>query len=288
MSWKRWTKRALIVLAVLIVLLIGWGTLVEPRLVDVQRYDVVLPGLADGWEGGEIAYFSDLQLGMWGANAGTARKMVARVLDDEPAVLLLGGDFLYGSEHIDNQLDDVLDVLRPVPDAGIPTLAVLGNHDLEQGAGAQLVEALQGVGIQVLDNEAVPLRARGGTDVLYVVGVGPAFGGNDDPAGAVDDLPEGAPRLVFMHNASSFPALPAGSAPLAVAGHTHGGQVQVPFTDWSPVALVLDVPLAGWSDDFGNEGNRLYVNRGIGFSTAPIRISCRPELTVFTLHAAAR
>ena len=81
----------------------------------------------------------------------------------------------------------------------------------------------------------------------------------------------------------TFSNLGAGTAPLAIAGHTHGGQVQVPFTDWSPVALVLDLPLAGWSDDFGAEGNRLYGNRGIGFSTVPMRISCRPELTVFNL-----
>jgi predicted MPP superfamily phosphohydrolase len=42
----------------------------------------------------------------------------------------------------------------------------------------------------------------------------------------------------------------------------------------------------GWIENFGQAGNRLYVNRGIGFSTFPVRINCRPELTFFTLRGA--
>jgi predicted MPP superfamily phosphohydrolase len=280
---KRLAKRVALLVVALMLLLVGWGTLVEPRLVDIERHDVALRDLTEQWDGAKVAYLSDLQLGMWGANVDTARKMIDRLLDEKPTLVLLGGDFLYGSDLVDEQLDTVLDLLSPLPDADIRTFAVLGNHDLDQGAGAELAGALEDAGISVLDNEASAVSAEGGSDELYVVGVGPAYGGNDDPAGAVRRVPEGAPRVVFMHNPDSFRRLPAGTAPFAVAGHTHGGQVQVPFTDWSPVDFALDVPLAGWADDFGAAGNRLYVNRGIGFSLAPIRVSCRPELTIFTL-----
>ncbi len=93
----------------------------------------------------------------------------------------------------------------------------------------------------------------------------------------------------MMRNPSSFGAFPAGTAPVVVAGHTHGGQVRVPFTpEWSWLRTVEEgeVHFAGWIEGFGEPGNRLYVNRGIGFSAAPVRINCRPEVTLSTLHPA--
>lgn len=96
-----------------------------------------------------------------------------------------------------------------------------------------------------------------------------------------------------MHDPASFPALPAGEAPLAVAGHTHGAQIRVPGRPaWTAARLP---PLRqrwpqyadGWVEGYGEPGNRLYVNRGVGFSYVPVRLGCRPELTFFTLRAPA-
>ena len=89
-----------------------------------------------------------------------------------------------------------------------------------------------------------------------------------------------------MHNPDVFAELPAGTAPLALAGHTHGGQVRLPFMpSWSWFALVTQdaVHTDGWIDDYGAPGNRLYVNRGIGMSGLPVR-NCRPEVTLITLQ----
>ena len=90
-----------------------------------------------------------------------------------------------------------------------------------------------------------------------------------------------------MHNPDSFEPLPSGTAPLAMAGHTHGGQVRLPFLpewSWMTFAKEDEVHADGWIDGYGQPGNRLYVNRGIGFSIIPIRINCPPEITLFTLR----
>ncbi|HEV2123950.1 MAG TPA: metallophosphoesterase, partial [Chloroflexota bacterium] len=106
---------------------------------------------------------------------------------------------------------------------------------------------------------------------------------------AVRNLATDAPRIILMHHPESFAELPAGTAPLAFAGHTHGGQVRVPFKpDWSGAIITgSEVRRDGWIDGYGEPGNRLYVNRGIGMSLAPIRLFCRPAVTFFTLRSDA-
>lgn len=101
-------------------------------------------------------------------------------------------------------------------------------------------------------------------------------------------MPEEAPRFVIMYNPKSFDALPPNTASLVVGGYTQGGQFRVPFTpEWSCLTFIREdeVHADGWIEGYGQSGNRLYVNRGIGFSIVPIRLNCPPEITVFTLRA---
>ena len=300
---KKILKRIGLGLVGIIVLLLVWGVARSPRLIDVERYDVAIPGLPTAWQGQRIAFIADWQIGMWLNNTDTVRRIVARLAEERPAAVLIGGDFVYGaSDDTEEDAGEATAIARMVSQAGIPTYAVLGNHDYgivwqsdpKQAQRAQVVRAgLEGVGVRVLNNQAVPLPLPGGANTagngnpLYFVGIGPNWPNEDQPAAAVAQVPAGAPRVVFMHNPISYENIPANTAPLAIAGHTHGGQVRIPFTpDWSWVSLVKGrkVPIDGWITNFGQPGNRLYINRGIGFSLVPIRINCLPEITVFTLQ----
>lgn len=290
-------KRIAAVAGGVLALLLFWGVVVEPYRIDERRETAVLPGLDPAWEGREVAVIADFQVGMWMANTGTVRRIVRRLVKRRPAAVLIAGDFVYKPDgQVEEIARRVAELVRPLPEAGIPTLAVLGNHDysidLESDpANLRAAEAvrlaLRGIGVHVLENEAVTLR-RGGGAPLYVVGIGSEWAGRARPAEAVARVPAGAARIVFMHNPASFPGLPAGTAPLAVAAHTHGGQVSLPFTPhWSWMSLVKDqvVEADGWAQPGkGQPGNRLYVNVGIGFSDVPVRINAPPELTLFRLQ----
>ena len=125
------------------------------------------------------------------------------------------------------------------------------------------------------------------TAPLYLVGIGSHWARDDRPAAALAQVPGTAPRFVMMHHPDSFAAFPTSTAPVAVAGHTHGGQIRLPFLpEWSLLTFVKDdeVHADGWINGYGQPGNHLYVNRGIGFSLIPIRINCPPEVTIFTLR----
>lgn len=285
------------------VLLLGvWGVAVEPRLVDERAETAHLRELPPAWEGRRVALISDLQVGMWLANTDTVRRIVARIVELRPTAVLVAGDLVYEAlPDPGREAGAAAALLRPLTEAGIPTYAVLGNHDygterVEGAVASQVRDALRAVRVRVLENEAVPLEAAGApsgaaTPPLYLVGIGAHRPGEDRPAAAVRQVPPGAARLVFMHNPASFPALPAGSAPVALAGHTHGGQVRVPFAPaWTLAALAKRWPqyADGWITGYGEAGNHLYVNRGIGFSVAPVRIGAPPELTLLTLRVGER
>lgn len=296
-GWRRVALGAGAALGVLAL----YGTLVEPRLVlDVEAHEAALPGLPPAWEGRTLAVIADLQVGMWGGNEGMARRAVREALRRRPAAVLLAGDFIYHPGRDPRaRAREAAEIVAPLARAGIPVFAVLGNHDwaldwpdgsLNPLAARRVREALAAAGVRVLENEALALAAPEGGEPLYLVGLGSRWAGRDRPKAALAGVPPGAARVVVMHNPDSFATLPAGEAPLAVAGHTHGGQVALPFLeDWSWLALAQPdrVHAGGWAEGAGAAGNRLYVNRGIGFSTLPVRINCAPELTLLTLRAAS-
>lgn len=288
-------------------LLLFWG-LLEPYLIDTEEEVAEIPGLPAAWEGKRVALIADWQIGMWLDNSSTIRRIVEQLIEERPAIVLIAGDFIYDpGEDPSEEIDKAVEIVRSLPQSGIPTYAVLGNHDYamknkqaspNEKLAAKLHDALEAVGVQVLQNEAVALAPSGnrnqtaakagGNAPLYLVGIGAHWPNHDKPKVALAPVPEGTPRLVMMHNPKSFKALPPNTAPLAVAGHTHGGQIRLPFTpEWSWLTFVKEdeVHADGWIKGYGQSGNHLYVNRGIGFSIIPIRLNCPPEVTVFTLRS---
>ena len=286
--------RILSVIGALVVLGVVWGAVIEPRfLLDDEAFEAELPDLPPGWDGKTVALVADFQIGMWGGNTGMVEEAIEDAIDDSVSLMLIAGDFLYKPNE--DRVLEAVDVVRPLIEAGIPTVAVLGNHDyslMKESSEVvteyadRLRRGLEDAGVVVLENDATPVVAGG--DTLWVAGVGSNWAGRADVAAALEAVPEGAPRLWLMHNSEAFRDIPSEEAHLALAAHTHGGQVRVmpgPRTSWLDIVRNGEVAADGWAaDSIGAPPNRIYINRGIGFSTVPIRINCRPELTEITLR----
>ena len=277
-------------------ILVVWG-LLEPKFIDVEEETAIIPNLPPAWEGKRIGQVSDFQVGMWFDNTGTMRDSIKKLVEDKPAAVLITGDFIYHSlPNASEELSKVTQAIQPLIKANIPTYAVLGNHDYSHKPalpelGEQVKNTLEGIGVKVLQNQAVNIDSpavQGSNQPLYLVGLGAYIAKNSDVKKALAELPDNSPRVVMMHNPASFAAFPPQTAPLAVAGHTHGGQIRLPFTpQWSYLSLIKGEEVYGdaWIKNYGEAGNNLYVNRGIGFSDVPIRINCAPEVTLFTLRS---
>lgn len=299
-------KRLLLFLGALLVLLLIWG-LVEPYFVKVKEEEAAIPNLPASWEDKEIAVIGDFQIGMWMDNDSTVEQMAEELVEMDPSAVLFLGDYVYHS--VNNHAAErqrVKELIQPLTDSDIPVFAVLGNHDYGMSSEtvvpneelAQEVKSmLEDVGITVLHNEAVPLNltengveaGSASPESLYLVGLGANWPENAEPAEAFDGLPDSAARFVMLHNPGTFDALPEGSAPVSVAGHTHGGQMRIPgMPQWSYTALMSEQEydhVYGWIDDYAAGENHLYINPGVGFSIVPLRINIPPEITLFTLKS---
>lgn len=144
--------------------------------------------------GAEVAVFSDLQVGMRLANSGMIRRIVAEAVAAGPDAVVIAGDFVYGrSPDIVVQIDTVIELLAPLLDSGIPTFAVLGNHDYAAGAVPPLVDALERLGVVVERNESARLPIKPNEPPLYVVGIDAHRPGMSRPAAALQAVPQEAP-----------------------------------------------------------------------------------------------
>ncbi|HEY4274282.1 MAG TPA: hypothetical protein VGM68_02275, partial [Rhizomicrobium sp.] len=169
--------------------------------------------------------------------------------------------------------------LKPLH-APLGVYAVLGNHD-NWSDGPRISALFRAAGIPDLENQPLALRWIHGD--FYLVGIGDFTSGESHPPRAFRQIPADAPALCFTHSPDSLPILPDNCA-LTLAGHTHGGQVWLPF---------LGRPAVAKSSQYGQryaigvvrEGRKtMFVSPGIGTSIFPVRLGVPPEISFLTIR----
>jgi predicted MPP superfamily phosphohydrolase len=152
--------------------LLLYGVFIEPRfLLEVEREEARVPALPAAWEGQQVAVLGDFQVGLFLDNTRAMREAVERVIAARPALVLIVGDFIYDvdADEVEEQIAEALPFFRPLVDAGLPTFAVLGNHDygiatptdeVELQVADTLESALEALGIPVLRNCRTGAGAR--------------------------------------------------------------------------------------------------------------------------------
>ncbi len=294
-----WRERLLDLAAVLLRPWMRDGVPPWLHRLEVSRHEVTVPGLVPAWSGARVAVLTDWHVGPL-FRAEAVRRVIDLTNAEQPDLILLAGDL---AEHCPwREAYPALKQLSSLR-AGRGVYASLGNHDYYEGLD-RIRGLLAELGIPLLVNQSLALG-----DGLFLIGLDDATAGHPDLAAAWEGIPDGAAALVMSHNPCLLPDL-ADRACVAFSGHTHGGQILLPWTDavgtmrfpgmarllyateWFGTLQIRSRPLrsistwkypAGW---FEQGRARVYVGRGIGFSqTVPVRLNCPAELPVFTLRA---
>ena len=254
------------------------GFLIEPRAVQVTRHDIAIPGLAPALDGFRIACVTDVHISHGVRRGG--RAMLELLARERPHLVALVGD-------ICNHRTDLADLVRFARDAAgsVATVATLGNWEHDAGIDRVTAErAYDRAGVELLYNTATRVRIDGGKAALTVVGIDDPVLGHPDVPRAVRDVRDSDNTIWVLHAPGFVDRVAPGSAPTPAAilsGHTHGGQVRLPFyTPYTPYGSGRFI--AGWYRDTLAP---LYVSRGIGTVAIRARLFCPPELPIFTLRS---
>jgi predicted MPP superfamily phosphohydrolase len=253
-----------------------WIAWHEPRRLVVRERELRLPNWPSALDGLRVGALSDLHAGLGHTNPARVREAVELLNAQRPDLICLLGDYL-DSTHFGKGKADPGEIAAELAGLRAPLgrVAVLGNHDW-RAAGAAMGDALRDAGLTVLENDAV---AAGD---VWVAGVADMRTRLPDIPKALEAVPDGSPVLLLAHDPDLFPHVPQRVA-LTLAGHTHGGQVDV------PVLRLLVVPsghgvryLGGHVEE---EGRQLFVSTGVGTAGLPIRFRRPPEVVILTLRS---
>jgi uncharacterized protein len=285
--------RPVIAFVGLLLVLVGVDAfLIEPDWIEATHHRVVAP-LSSPLK---IAHLSDLHTYGLGRRE---QRMLALLAEEQPDVIVITGDSIFNggsSSILHNRTEPSRgtaghkaardldfktsnerylrcgEVLRQLH-APLGVWLVNGNwehfHRVKDERGFY-----QAAGVHFLQNSAAELRPG-----VWILGLDDAVFGSPDLLAALKGIPLDAFKIALFHSPAYFDEI-AGQCNLALAGHTHGGQVYLPFLTplWLPRGC--GEFLAGW---YEKQGSRMYVSRGLGTSVLSVRFLCRPELAFITV-----
>ena len=269
------TAQRLIVLGCLSLFLVLYPTVIEPNWLQVSRLDLTLPNLDQEFEQYRIVQISDIHADEW-MTSQRLQRLVKRVNQVQPDAVVLTGDHV--TDRAETFGRTLLELNPLVTKDGV--FAVLGNHD--HWSNPQLIrQYLTEAGITLLDNRSFSIERDGKT--LAIAGVDDVWVGKDNLSQVLSQLPTQGAHILLVHEPDFADQSAASQGfDLQLSGHSHGGQVKIPFLG------APKLPPYGRKYPFGlYKINQMfaYTSRGVGMVSPRVRFNARPQITIFSLHA---
>lgn len=268
--------------------LVFWGSFIEPKRIKLNKKSIHI----DGLPALKIAVVGDFHVGPYKGRA-YLRRIVEEVNALQPDLILLPGDFIFNHQSSTKGIEPLKDLT-----AKLGTFAVLGNHDtghmLDRKYGAfipyrmpdrsdDVIGVLERLGIRVLQNEHVILKK--GTVSFAIAGSDHCWMDSCDLSATFKDIPKDIPVILLSHIPDVILDKKSSRASLIVSGHTHGGQIRLPF-----IGNLYPIP-DRLGDDFDeglfhvHKSTTLAITHGIGETMARARLFCPPEILLLETSA---
>jgi len=260
----------------LVIILLLFYCFVEPFWIDVNRLNFQSADLPKSFNNKTIVFVSDIHCGPY-FSVNRVKQLVKIINYLKPDWVMLGGDYIqFGKNYIDVCLNPLKD-LRP----SFKVYAVLGNHD-NWSDPEKIKNQIQAAHIELLDNKADWVNLD--SERIKIGGVGDLWTEKPSYQEITQDAKINDFIILLSHNPDYFQKIPLSELEkidLVLAGHTHGGQVSF-FNLWTPVIHSQ----YGYTRGFYHKNNStLFITRGIGTVTLPIRLFTRPEIVFITLKS---
>lgn len=273
---RRWVGWCLRGVPLALLGLVLWAFWLEPASLTVRQQRIVVP--LQRHADLRVAVLSDLHVGSPFNGIDNLRRVVALTNEQHPDIVCILGDLvIQGVQggHFVSPEDIAAELAGLRSTHG--SFAVLGNHDVWLDY-LRVEKALRAKDINVIEDTAVRLDTGAGP--LWLVGIGDFMTGRARVDSGLSHVADDAPVMALTHNPDVFAYVPK-RVSLTLAGHTHGGQVQLPF-GWRPIvpSIFGQRYAAGYVIE---DGRQLYVSTGVGTSIIPVRFRVAPSIDLLTL-----
>ena len=256
-------------------LLASYASGIEPHWPEIVRLSLALPRLSARLDGLTVAQISDLHVGH-SRNHTKTQQSVQTINALHPDLIVVTGDMIQDEPEEALLCAAELTAL----DAPLGVYAIMGNHE-RRLLPRESELPFRRAGLTVLTNAAHEIAVDGAS--LWMVGLDDMIMRRGDLRLALHGVPDDACKILLAHEPDIADRAARFPIDLQLSGHTHGGQVRLPGVG----ALLL--PILGRKYPMGLyrvQDTWVYTNRGLGVTRPAMRFNCRPEITMFTLHAA--
>lgn len=250
---------------------------IEPKQIKRESHVISNDRIPKGFSGMKVVQFSDTHVGHH-FDKKDLENVVTKINDEEPDIVFFTGDLMDDPLNYQHA-DHLISILHKIK-APLGKFAIYGNHD-HGGYGTETYdEIMVASGFTVLMNENTYIELIDKSRI-YIAGVDDLMLGRPDFRTTMQGIPEDAYSILLAHEPDAAKEISEEfHASLQLSGHSHGGQVQLPF-----IGPLITPPLGTkyYEGIYQLNGLTLYVNRGLGTTRQPFRFLAPPEITVFTL-----
>jgi len=278
LSWYRKKRLSLFGKVTLLLVLAGMVSFadaywIEPNWLKTEHVVIHDPELAEVLEGVKVVQISDIHL--QGGLGNLERNLIAEINALKPDLLFITGDFFSDKQKMElaTEVSALSELIRSFKTTkGI--FGVPGNYDspLKNPAIMKKIKAA-GIDILINENRAVALPNH---KTLYLAGFGYCRRKNEKLK-TFSGIPPDVPVVLLAHDPDNFDEAIEAGVNLLLVGHTHGGQIGIPFLVEKSKKANKSPFMRGL---FVRGRTKMYVNRGIATTHVPIRFFNRPEITV--------
>lgn len=251
----------------------------DAETIEVRKLKIRLPRLPVEFNGIRLVQISDIHLGGW-MTVERMKKVFSGIKELKPDVAILTGDYVQSSlwnrlpegdlQALENELSELSSLA--------PAMAVLGNHD-NWADPIQITDLMFRNGVSVLNNDTH--RIKSGNASINIAGINDVYARQNNLELVLGKINRNSCNILLAHEPDfADTSSKTGYFDLQMSGHTHGGQVNIPFIG-TPILPYLGKK---YPDGLYRVGEMFqYTNRGAGMVRPYVRFNCPPEITMITL-----
>ncbi|AFU14312.1 Ser/Thr protein phosphatase [Bacillus thuringiensis MC28] len=258
-----------------------YATEIERKLITVTWNEIEAPTIPKEFNNKKILQFSDVHLGPE-FTLKQLENLVEKMNELHPDIVVFTGDLIDKFGSYSAEKDEAKVILQKI-NAPLGKYAVFGNHDRGGGGSVFYKKYMEEAGFSVLVNEVQKIEVGNGK-YITISGLDDFLLGKPQIAATLKHVRQQDFNMLLVHEPDVVDKVACYPVDFQVSGHSHGGQVQIPFIGPLITTKLAESYVEGMYELEGkNKPLHLYVNRGIGTTRMPVRFWSVPELSVFVL-----